>query len=456
MRQAKKDIVSTQLGNSNIGKLLLSYSIPAIVGMTASSIYNIIDRIFIGQSVGPMAIAGLAITFPIMNLSAAIGSLVGAGSSTMISIRLGEKKSASAMRFLGNALVINIILGILFAILGLLFLDPLLIAFGASQNTIEYARDFMRIILAGNVFTHLYIGLNNIIRSSGHPTKAMLITLATVLCNLILAPIFIFYFHWGIKGAASATIISQIIGTIWVITHFINKKNIVYFRKRYLNIKWSITGKIFSMGMSSFLINFCACIIVTVMNKRLQQYGGDYAIGAYGIINSIVGFLIMIVFGFNLGMQPIVGFNYGAKQYDRVLKTLKLSLLIGTCITSIGFFICECFPWWLARCFNDDKDLLDMTVKGMRIIALSYPIVGGQVVASNFFQAVGKPKIAIFLSLSRQVLFLLPALFVLPHYFQLQGVWFASPCADIAAALVTFIVLTYNYNLLKKQKNNIC
>jgi len=448
--QTKKR-ATDELGYSNIGKLLLNYSLPAIASMTVASLYNIIDRVFIGQGVGPLAIAGLALTFPVMNLAAAFGSLVGSGASTMISIRLGEKKVNSATRFLGNAVIINLIIGTLFMIIGLCFLDPILYAFGASEDTIPYARDFMQVILYGNIFSHSFFCLNNILRATGYPSKAMMITIMTVAINLVLAPIFIFYFHWGIKGAAWATVISQIFGLIATTTHYFNKKNTLYFRKKYFKLKSIVVGQIFAMGMSSFLINFCASIVVVILNYSLKKHGGDLAIGAYGIINSVLGLVVMIIFGFNMGMQPIVGYNYGARQYDRVLLTLRYALIAGTCISTFGFLLGMAFPWYIARAFTTDDGLIALTVEGLRITILLFPLVGSQVVASSFFQAVGKPKISIFLSMSRQILFMIPALLMLPGYFGLQGVWIALPASDMIASVLTIFVLYYHYKHMKRK-----
>ena len=450
METTVRKIATDELGHSNIGKLLLNYSIPAITSMTVASLYNIIDRIFIGQGVGPLAIAGLALTFPVMNLAIAFGSLVGSGASTSISILLGQQRINSATRFLGNAFVINIILGILFTILGLYFLDPILYAFGASENTIPYARDFMKVILYGNIFSHTFFTLNNILRATGYPKKAMYITVGTIILNLILAPIFIFWFQWGIKGAAWATVLSQTMGAIAVTAHYFNKNNTLYFRRRFLKPRIRVVGRIFEMGMSSFTINFCASIVVVVLNYSLKEYGGDLAIGAYGIINSILGLIVMIIFGFNMGMQPIVGYNYGAKKYDRVLLTLKYALIIGTCVSTFGFLVGEIFPYFLTRAFTNHDELIGLTVEGMRIVLISFPLVGGQVVVSSFFQAVGKPKVSIFLSMSRQILFLIPTLIILPHFFELKGVWLASPISDAIAFVLTLIVLCYHYKGIKK------
>ena len=433
---------------------MLNYSLPAIAAMAVASVYNIIDRIFIGQGVGAMAIAGLAITFPLINLAVAFGSLVGAGASTMISIRLGEGKYSSAMRFLCNSVVVNLIIGTILGILGLCFLDPILYAFGASKDTISYARDFMQVILLGNAFTYVYFSLNNILRATGYPTKAMIITIGTVIINLILAPLFIFSFKWGIRGAALATVLAQVTGAVLVFVHYLNDTHTIYFQKSFFKVHFSVMQKIFTMGMPPFLMNLCASAVVIVLNYRLRTYGGDFAIGAYGIINSILGLVVMIIFGFNLGMQPIVGYNFGAKQYDRVIQTLKYSLIAGTCISTFGFLLGELFPLSLSRCFTTDKQLIALTTQGIRIVLISFPIVGGQIVVSSFFQAIGMPKVSIFLSLSRQMIFLIPALFVVPYFLGLNGVWMACPIADLLSFVLTMLVLYYHYKKIKKHNHN--
>jgi len=338
------------LEHGNVKQLLWQYALPAIIATTATSFYNIIDRIFIGQGVGPLAISGLALTFPIMNLGTALGTLVGAGSSAIISIRMGEKRREEAIQTLGNAFVLNMIIGILFSVLALCFLDPLLYLFGASDATLPYARDFMRVILLGNVITHLFFGLNNIIRASGYPTKAMISLLLTIGINIILAPLFIFVFHWGIKGAATATVISQSAGLVWVVSHFLSRKPYVHFTKQCFRLSGRIIGSIFSIGVAPFLIHCCACLIAILMNLQLGTYGGDMAIGAFGIINSIISLLIMIMFGFTQGMQPIVGYNWGAKQHDRAIEAFRLTIYYATAVSVIGFIAAECFPGFIARC----------------------------------------------------------------------------------------------------------
>lgn len=431
--------------------LLLKYSIPAIIGVTASSIYNIIDRVFIGQGVGPLAISGLALTFPLMNLSLAFGTLVGAGASAITSIRLGEKRNAEAINILGNAFILNIIIGLLYSAVVLYFLDDILYAFGASKDTLPYAKEFMQIILIGNVVTHIYFGLNNIMRASGYPKKSMKTMLVSVLLNLILAPIFIFVFHWGIRGAAFATVLCQLVGMFMVLFHFSTKVDNVHFTKECFKIDIKIVSDIFSIGMSPFLLHICSSMVAMIMNISLSQYGGDMSIGAYGIINSILGLFIMIVVGLNQGMQPIVGYNFGAKNYKRVIKTYKNTVIIGTGITTVGFLISHIFPSLIAKAFTNDENLISISIVGLKIMTLSFPFVGFQMVTSNFFQSIGKPKISIFLSLSRQVVFLIPALFFVPHFFGLMGVWAATPVADVISFLVTFFVLQSQIKKLQSQ-----
>lgn len=440
-----------ELGEARLGKLLLQYSLPAIVATAAASLYNIIDRVFIGQGVGPMAISGLALTFPLMNITAAFGAMVGVGAGSMVSIRLGQNDRKGATMILGNAVMLNIILSIAVAAITLVFLDPILFALGASKDTLPYAKEFMQVILLGNIFTHLYLGLNGIMRSSGYPQKAMITTLVTVGINLILAPLFIFVFKWGIRGAALATVCAQIVGTIWVVHHFYNGKNFVHFLPGYMRLKKRIVGDIVSIGMSNFLMLIAASIVISIMNLSLRKYGGDFAIGAYGIIGSIANLVVMVIIGFNQGMQPIVGYNYGAKQMPRAIKTFKLTLIAGTAVSVGGFLLAELFPASISSLFTTDQELINLATTGMRLNLMMFPIIGFQVVTSSFFQSIGKAKISIFLSLTRQVIFLIPALLILPHFWGLDGVWLSGPIADFSASLLTVAVLWWQLGKLKSE-----
>ena len=433
------------LGEASIGKLLVEYSIPAIIGMTLTSLYNIIDSIFIGHGVGALAISGLAITFPLMNLLVAFCTLVGVGGATLSSIRLGQKDKKGAEDILGNVAILCVINAIFYGGLAFIFLEPILFFFGASEATLPYARDFMQVILLGSPISYVMIGLNNIMRATGYPKKAMLSSMLTVGCNIILAPIFIFVLNWGIRGAALATICSQFIGMLWVLYHFYSPKTYIRFQRHSMRLKQHIIANIFAIGMSPFVMNVCACCIVIFINNRLLNYGGDMAIGAFGILNRIQMLFVMIVMGITMGMQPITGYNYGAQHFDRVKRTLKLGITAGCIITTLGFIIGELFPGVFVGMFTDNHELTDEATLALRIGILSFPVVGAQIVITQFFQSIGKARISIFLSLSRQLLFLLPGLAFLPPFYGVEGVWFSMPLSDALAFAVAALMLAYHY-----------
>jgi putative MATE family efflux protein len=439
---------ASELGTGNVRQLLTQYSIPAIVAITTASLYNIIDRVFIGHGVGPMAISGLALTLPMMNVAAAFGSLVGAGGAALVSIRLGERNREEADAILGNTLFLNLVFGSIVSFVFLLFLDPILLFIGGSRETIPYARQFMQIILLGNIFTHLYLGMNNVMRASGYPHKAMVNTLTTVAVNLVLAPLFIFVFGWGIRGAALATVIAQIIGTAGPLPHFLRAASTVHFCRGCFRPQWKIIEGILSIGMSNFAMLSCASLVQVIVNLRLMRYGGDFAIGAFGIINTLAMLFVTIAMGVNQGMQPIAGYNFGARHFDRVKLVYRDAVIAATCATSCGFLLAELFPRAVASAFTGDPQLVAQSAKGMRLILAMFPIVGFQMVTSNLFQSIGKAKISIVLSLSRQVLFLIPALVVLPLYWGLNGVWLAGPSSDLAATLTTLLVLKTQFRRL--------
>ena len=439
------------LGTESIGKLLMQYAVPAIIAMTASSLYNMVDSIFIGHGVGTMAISGLALTFPLMNLAAAFGSLVGVGASTLISVKLGQRDYDTAQRVLGNVFVLNMVLGVAFTIIVMLFLDPILYFFGGSDQTVGYARDYMQIILLGNAVTHLYLGLNAVLRSSGHPQKAMYATIATVVINTILDPVFIYGFGWGIRGAAVATIVAQVISLTWQFKLFSNKDELLHFHRGIFRLKRKIVFDSLAIGMSPFLMNVCACAIVIVINNSLQEHGGDMAIGAYGIINRLLTLYVMIVLGLTMGMQPIVGYNFGAQKIDRVKQTLKLGIISGVVITSSGFLICEFFPHAVSAVFTDSDELIGLAVDGLRLTVLMFPFVGAQIVIGNFFQSIGKVKISIFLSLTRQLLYLLPCLLLFPHWWGLKGIWISLPVSDSLAFITAVISLMIYIKKVSKE-----
>lgn len=434
-----------ELGTENIGKLLKQYAIPAIIAMIASSLYNITDSIFIGHGVGPLAISGLAITFPLMNLAAAFGSLVGAGAATLLSVRLGQKDYTTANSILGNVFIMNLFIGISFTIISLLFLDPILYFFGASEKTLPYAHDFMVIILSGNVITHMYLGLNSMLRSSGKPRQSMYATIFTVLINLVLNPLFIFVFNWGIRGSAIATVISQTSVLIWQIYLFCDKNNFIHIQKGIFKLNKYIVKDSLSIGMSPFLMNAAASVIVIIINQGLLKYGGDLAVGAYGIVNRIAFLFVTIVLGLNQGMQPIAGYNFGAKLYPRVTQVLKKTILGATLVMCTGFLVVESLPHAVASIFTTDKELIDIASLGLRMVFICYPIVGFQIVTSTFFQSIGMAQKAIILSLTRQILFLIPFLLILPKFFGIAGIWLSMPLADFFATILAAIMLYKQY-----------
>ena len=441
-----------ELGTKPVGKLLFQYAMPAIVAMVASSLYNMVDSIFIGQGVGAMAISGLAITFPFMNLSGAIGAGIGVGASTYLSVKLGQKDYATAQKILGNSIVLKIITGILFGAICLVFLDPILRFFGATDNTIPYARDYMVIILLGNVFTHLYFGMNALLRAASKPRHAMYATIFTVVLNTALDPLFIYTFGMGIRGAALATILSQITALCWQIWLFSNPNELIRFKRGIYRLDGTIIKNILAIGISPFSMNACACIIVIFINTALVKYGGDLAVGAYGIANRIGFLFFMVVMGINQGMQPIAGYNYGAEQYDRLMKVLNYSMVTATLIMIVGWLVGEFFPYPCARLFTTDQNLIDIAIRGIRINMLTFPLIGSQAVITNFFQSIGKAKISIFLSLSRQMIYLLPLLIVLPPIMGVDGVWAALPASDTVAFVTAWIVM---YRFMKKQKRQM-
>lgn len=439
-----------ELGTKPVGRLLLQYSLPAIVAMTASSLYNIIDSIFIGQGVGPMAISGLAITFPFMNLGSAFGAAVGVGASTCISVKLGQRDYATAQRILGNTVTLNAVIGLAFAVVSLLFLNPILYFFGASDNTLPYARDYMEVILYGNVFSHMYFGMNAVLRAASKPREAMIATILTVVLNIAFAPLFIYVFGWGIRGAAFATVLAQMIGLTWQVRLLSDHNQLLHLRRGIFKLKSDIVKNIIGIGMSPFSMNVCACIVVIFINRGLTEYSGDLAVGAYGIANRVAFIFVMVTIGINQGMQPIAGYNYGAQRIDRLMTVFKLAALAATCVTTTGFLISELIPRPCARLFTTDPTLIDMSVYGIKVIMASFPFVGYQMVTTNFFQSIGMAKVSMFLSLSRQMIFMLPLLFVLPIWWGGEGVWLSMPIADMIAAVVTAVLMVAYMRKFKK------
>ncbi len=446
--------VPTELGDKRIRDLLMQYAVPAIIAMTASSLYNMVDSIYIGhiKDVGSYAISGLAVTFPLMNLATALGTLVGVGASTILSMLLGQRNYKAANKVLLNEVLLNIIIGVAFSVVTLSFLDPILMFFGASQNTLPFARDYMVIILLGNVITHLYFGLNNMVRASGNPKLAMGLTVFTVVSNTIMDPIFIFVLDMGIKGAAIATVLCQLMALIYTARYFFNQNNYLHLPKYLRDYKLDIriAKDSLTIGMGPFLMNSAACIVTLFINQQMLKYGGDLAIGAYGIVNRISFFFIMINMGFNQGMQPIAGYNFGAGKYTRVKRVFKLTVICATIVSCVGFIVSEFMPNLAVSLFTNDPELKALADKGLRLTNLAFPLVGFQMVATNFFQSLGMVHKSILLSLSRQLLFLVPLIYFLPVFFGHRGVWMSFPIADTAAIVLSTILLLSLFRKFRK------
>ncbi|MBR2776236.1 MAG: MATE family efflux transporter [Prevotella sp.] len=438
-----------ELGQKPVGQLLWQYALPAIVAMTASSLYNIIDRAMIGQIVGPEAIAGLGITFPFMNLSAAFGAAVGVGSSTCISVKLGQRDYQTAQHLLGNTVTLNLVIGFLFMVVCLLFLDPILLFFGASEVTLPYAREFMTVILLGNMVTHMYFGMNAVLRAAGKPKHAMWATLFTVGCNIVLVVAFVWWFRWGIRGAALATVTSQSLALCWQMKLFADKKELLHLKRGIYRLKSQLVRNIIAIGISPFLMQTTSCVIVIFMNNQFVRYGGDMAVGAYSIANSVVMVFFMFVMGMNQGMQPIVGYNYGAQKIDRMFRCLWLTIACATAILLVGWSLSMLFPEMIARIFTTDATLLRLSAQGIKIDMLVFFVVGSQAVITNFFQCIGKVKVSIFLSLSRQLFLLLPMAYVFPMFWDLDGVWYSMPASDFGSFAMTIPMLMWYMKKLK-------
>ena len=445
-----KNTATLELGTKPVGRLLTQYALPAVIAMTASSLYNMVDSIFIGQGVGALAISGLAVTFPFMNLSAAFGAGVGIGSSSYLSVKLGQKDYSTAQRILGNNVTLNIIIGLVFSVVSLVFLDPILYFFGASEQTIPYAREYMIIILLGNIITHLYFGMNAVLRAASKPRQAMYTTIFTVVLNSLLDPLFIYTFDMGIRGAAVATILSQAVALVWQTRLFSDKNELLHLKRGIYRLDNKIVKNILGIGISPFAMNATACLVAIFVNQRLLEYGGDLAVGAYGIANRVAFIFVMINMGVNQGMQPIAGYNYGAQKYDRLMRVLTLAMIAGTCVTTSGFLVAEFMPHLCVRLFTNDAVLTELSVNGIRLMMAAMPIVGYQMVVTNFFQSIGKAKISIFLSLSRQLLFLVPLLGILPLFFGITGVWIAMPISDTFSAIFALVMMVRYMRMFKK------
>lgn len=472
---------TVSLGTDSLGKLLARYAIPAIIAMASSSLYHIIDSIFIGHGVGGAAISGMAVTLPIMNIAAAFGAMVGVGAAARISIRLGEGNKRAAERILANAVLLNMVLGISIMLIFLLFLDPILTFFSggnASEETLGYARDFMRVIMFGNIITHLYLGLNEQLRASGYPRKAMYIMLLAMAICTVLNPLFIFVFKWGVAGSAWATIMAQSVALLIQIRHYTSPNSFLCFKREMFHFDKKIIGAILSIGMAPFILNICASLVTRFMNTALLEYGGtgaldvvsaasfdgnvgDIYVGAYGIMNRVILLFIMVAQGFNQGMQPIIGYNYGAKQYSRVLTVLKYAIICATCVTTIAFLIGAFLPRAVASAFVDtangiaDMAMVDVVAQGLGVAMLIFPLVGFQIIVGGFFQYIGRAQLAMFLSATRQLLFLLPMLLILPKSYGAMGAWMSMPIADSASVIVATILIVKQVRKLRRKEHDM-
>ena len=441
-----------ELGTERIGSLLRKYAVPGIIAQTAASLYNMVDSIYIGHipDVGPYAISGLAVTFPLMNISIALGTLVGVGAMTLISILLGQKNYESAGRVLSNTLTLNVIVGIVFTVVTLAFLDPILYFFGASERTITFARDYMTIIILGNTFTHLLHGFNGIIRCSGHPKTAMGLTLFTVISNAILDPVFIFALGLGIKGAALATVLCQVLALVYTFKFLADKKHFLHFSRPLFRLDGRIAKQSLAIGVGPFMMNVAASLVALFVNQQLRKYGGDLAIGAYGIVNRFVMLFAMICMGFNQGLQPIAGYNFGARQYKRVREIFILTAKWEVLVTTVCFLISLLIPEVAVGLFTNDPELKGLAAKGLRISCSAFALVGFGMASGNFFQCLGMVKKSIFLSLSRQLLFLLPFIYTLPLWFQETGVWISFPISDALNIIVSAILIIDIFKKFKR------
>lgn len=441
-----------RLGEMNVGKLILEFSIPAIIGMLVNTLYNIIDRIFIGhiEGIGNLAMAGVGVTMPLMFIIMAFGMLIGIGTATKVSIKLGQHDKEAAEKHLGNAFTLIIIISIFLTVFGLIFANPILKAFGASENIIGYGEQFIQVIFIGCIFNMISFGLNHSIRSDGSPKIAMATMLISAIINTILDPIFIFGFGLGVRGGALGTVVAQIVSTIWILYYFTKGSSILKIRRKNLKLDKEVVLSICAIGISPFSMQIAQSAVQVVSNNSLQTYGGDIAISGMTIINSLAMIFLMPIFGLNQGLQPIIGYNFGAKKYDRVKQAVKYGIITATIIVTTGFVIIEVFAEKLTMIFNNDPALIEVTSHGMRIFLCILPLIGGQIIVTNYFQSTGKVKISMFLSLLRQVIILIPCLLIIPMFKGLDGVWIAGATSDILSVIITLIVFVKKSNELSE------
>lgn len=439
---------SERLGTEKVSRLLFQFSLPAILAMVVNAIYNIVDRMFVGNIIGREGLAGLIVCFPIMMVLMAYGMLIGIGGASLISIRLGEKNKPEAEKILGNGALLMVVGGLLLGLSFQLFIEPMLKFFGASQSVLPYAKDYLRIILFGTAFQSFSFGMNAYIRAEGNPMVSMQAMVMGAVSNIILDYIFIYRFDMALKGAALGTILAQMIASVWILRHYFSKRSILRFHIQNLKLEGAIVSRILQVGAGMFLMQFAAAFVIIVMNRSLKTYGGDVAISAYGIVNSIAMFFFMPIFGINQGAQPIIGYNFGAKKISRMKKALSLAMVWATIVMTAGFLIIMIFPEGLIRLFNNtDGELIALATKAIRYTCMMLPIIGFQVVGTGYFQAIGKAKKAAFLSLSRQLIFLIPFVLIFREIWGLLGIFWAIPLSDLISSFLTGTFL------LRERKN---
>lgn len=447
---------SKRMGEGSIPSLLLRFSAPAIVGMLAQALYNVVDRIFVGRAVGALGIAGTTVAFPFMLITMACAMLVGFGAAALISIRLGEQKKEEAERVLGHAAVLLVGVGILMTVVGLAFLDPLLRLFGSSEKVLPYASDYLHVIVLGSIVQTVGFGLNAVIRGEGNPRIAMVTMLIGALLNSLLDPLFLFRFGWGMRGAAAATVTAQTVSAIWVLSYFLRGRSLLLLRLKNLRLRWSTCAAIVAIGSPPFAMQIASSVLNAILNNQLGIHGGDLAISVMGVIYAVALFVAMPIFGINQGAQPIIGYNYGAGKFDRVKRTLLTAILAATAITSAGFFVVMVFPQHVVSLFNsDDEAFRRLGTHAIRTCLMMLPIIGFQIVGASYFQAVGKPKHAVLLGLSRQVLLLIPAVLILPYFFGLDGVWAAIPASDLGSSILTATMLLLELRYLRRRHTEV-
>lgn len=434
------------LEQRDIWPLLVSYSLPAIVGMVAMSVYNLVDSVYVGQWCGAYAIAAMAIVFPIMNLMVAVGTLIGLGSAATASICLGQGEKRRAERVLGHCVKMGLILGVVVGWLPLPWLSEILAVFGATENTIGGAYDFMLVLMLGFPLSSTFMNLNHLMRASGYPLRAMVSLIISMVVNVAVAPIFIYVLDWGLVGAALATVVAQLVGMVWVLVHYLDSRSVLHFRRGIYKLQWPLMRRICSVGMPPCLLNICGCVVVVFFNFRFMQYDGDMGVAAYGVVNRVVFFFAMIVLGITQGMQPIAGYNLGLGKYSRVKRVLFYAMAWASCITVLGALSMELFPRGIVSFFVSETDanaslLLKLATRGVRLLGICFAFVGSQMVIGNFFQAIGRPVMSIFLNLTRQLFFLIPALWLLPGWLGEPGIWLSQTTADFLSTCLGFTVL---------------